>query len=238
MKSNAQSPNGWPSLSVQTILESKTPSLISTSRRYGEHVAFDVVLAILNDFLTFLGQDIPTGAKNEVVRLILAKYPNYQPETVRLCFERIKTGHFGTIYGQVNGMAIMEFFGKFDVELDGEIVELRATESEKNKKNNDFVESIFNPISYDEKCRLEFLKIKQTLEKIGKSNELKEKESKSEISIKAEPDQIQLWIREFDDLYKSTGNLSGTVKSVEYNGNRLFLLGFLNEKRNELKNEN
>ena len=80
--------------------------------------------------------------------------------------------------------------------------------------------------------------IKQTLEKIGKANEIKEKETKAQISIKAEPDQIQLWMLQFDDLYKSTGNLSGTVKSVEYNGNRFFLLGFLNEKRNELDNEN
>ncbi len=133
-------------------------------------------------------------------------------------------------------MVIMEFFAKFDVELDGEIIELRAAESEKNKKNKDFVESIFNPISYDEKCRLEFMAIKQTLEKIGKSNELKEKESKSEIKIQAEPDQIQLWMREFDELYKTTGNMSGTIKSIEYNGNRFFLLGFLDEKRNELKN--
>ena len=236
MTNNVQSLNSWPTLSVQKILETKTPSLISTSRRYGQAVAEKVILAILNDFLTFLGQDMPNGMKNQLTALILAKYPNYQPETVRLCFDRIKTGHFGTIYGQVNGMAIMEFFTKFDIELDGEIIELRAAESERNKKNNDFVDSIFNPISYDEKCRLEFIAIKQTLEKIGKSNEIKEKEKKAEISIKAEPDQIQLWMREFDELYKSTGNLSGTVKSVEYNGNRFFLLGFLDVKRNELKN--
>lgn len=236
MTNNVQSLNSLQTLSVQKILETKTPSLISTSRRYGQAVAEKVILAILNDFLTFIGQDMPNGMKNQLTGLILAKYPNYQPETVRLCFERIKTGHFGTIYGQVNGMVIMEFFAKFDIELDGEIIDLRAAESERNKKNNDFVDSIFNPISYDEKCRLEFIAIKRTLEKIGKSNEIKEKEKKAEISVKAEPDQIQLWMREFDDLYKSTGNLSGTVKSVEYNGNRFFLLGFLDVKRNELKN--
>lgn len=124
----------------------------------------------------------------------------------------------------------MEFFKKFDIEIDTEIAEFRKIESLKNKKADNYVLPENNV--GDEKSRAWQL-LKADLKKIGE-----EKEGKKEnltIQIKQPSSIIQKWLKEFDELYKKTGRLNEHFKTVEYCGERIGLMKFLETKEEELK---
>lgn len=143
-------------------------------------------------------------------------------------------GDYGPLYGQITGMNIMEMFKKFDIELDGEIIAYRQKEASEFKNSNDFIKAIENGNSdvYDELCRKEFAKIKETLKFIGSGMMPKEKENRH-LSINAEPDLIQKWLREFDQLFgsKGTGTESAGIKFVLFDGNWMSQFKFLEIKR-------
>jgi len=227
-------------LSVKEILECKTPTISRSSVIAGRPIVIDLIDLIITDFLEFIGQTLSITQRQMISEKILDEYPNYLPETIRLCFSRISSGRYGVIYGQVNGMVIMEFFKKFDAELDEEVIDVRAKESDNHKKG---IISILNIETDDEKKVEAFRKMKEDLMQIGK-----EKEVKKTVSHKINDTQInqlnnenkktsgsiiQQWIREFDDLYKSTGIQSQAVKRVTYNGDNLGLLEFLDIKQKE-----
>ena len=220
--------------SVSDILAAKSPSLISLTRTHGEKKVLISIRAILIDFSNFVGQELNDSQLNQASRLILETYPNYKPEHLKLCFDRIKSGKYGTIYGAVNGLVIMEFIKKFDIQLDEETTEIRQTEARINKKEPGLIEFISNGSSEDQKKAEAFRLLKADLLKIGKEKENDHKIAPT-IKINAPTDLTQVWLREFDELFVKTGDIRKPIKIVEVEGIKMSLLMFLDYKEKQLK---
>ena len=232
-------------LSVVDVLNATSITLGRTNTKYGNDIAIGIIKKELNDYILFVGQDINESAKSQVCELILSNYPNYLPETIKLAFLRIKSGRYGKIYGVVNGSVIMDFFKLFDIELDEEIVQIKKLESDKNKKDYNFY--ISSPASDDDRINGAYKLMMDDLKKIGKDKELIKSAThklnntqSSQLSgenHKSSGGIIQEWIREFDELFKVTGDITKPVKYVEYNKFRVTLLEFLDLKQKEFNDE-
>mgnify|MGYP003393970318 CR=1 FL=1 len=232
--------------SVQTILTTPAPTLAVNSVKIGREVVVGAINLLVADFLEFVGKKLTETQERLVSEMILEMYPNYHMDTVRLCLFRIASGRYGTIYGDVNGMVVMEFFKKFDLELDEEIHLIRSKESDVHKKG---IASILNIQTDDEKKAEAFRLMKEDLIKIGKEKEIKktygiqfgisetEQVMTGQKNKKTSGSIIQQWLREFDELYKSTGIPSHQTKTVEYCEIRLNQLEFLEMKQKEFNNQ-
>ena len=90
----------------------------------------------------------------------------------------------------------------------------------------------------NEQNRIEaFAKLKNELKELSKLKDAKKVEMAKTIQYNAPGGIIQQWMREFDELYKSTGNPSHQVKTVEYCEIRLNQLEFLDMKQKEFNNQ-
>lgn len=208
-------------------MELKTLSIQTTAIKFSKDISIEMISLFVKDFLQFLNQNMTEPQIIGVAELFLVNYGHYKPEWIREGFNRIKSGKYGKIFGQVNGMVVMDFFLHFDQEFTEEISEYRRKESHNAKQSTSHVEFISNPITYDDQKKNAWASVKQDLQRIGKQHEQKINEP---IKIKAPNPVIQDWMKEFDDLFKKSGNLSG-VKFVSIDGKNMTQLDFLEYKR-------
>lgn len=199
-----------------------------------------MVTPLIEQLEFFVGYELKEGQRDILAQMIVNTYPNYSINHVRMCFQRIMAGNYGSLYGQITGMNVMEMFKKFDIELDGEIISYRQRESNEHKKSNEFIKAIErgNSDVYDELCKKEFKKIKETLKFIGSAMLPKETNNNMQIKIDAEADVVQKWLREFDRLFgsKGTGRESAGIKYVFFENQWVSQMKFLKVKRDNFIN--
>lgn len=192
------------------------PMLSTLASIGGNKLPLNVVKLAVLDFLLFIGQTLDGRVIDQICELIYAKYRIYRPDHLKLCFDNIKTGKYGKIYGQVNGQYIMECFAKFDLELDEAIQDYNRAKSDEFKKGSFVLQSVPTEIL-------------DTAKRIGRENA----PSKNVVKIEGNTDKLHEWIKEFDQVHRETRNSTEPVKRIEYNKQLLTLTEFLEVKQNE-----
>lgn len=213
--------------SVKEAIECGQPSLIKIGHDKGEEIAFRVVKVHVKAFLDFLGQELSESAINDIAEIIIANYGHYNDMVLKEAFLRIKSGRYTKEFGKITGLMITEMFSQFDLEYGLEIAEYRERETHNAKNNTSHIEFILNPVTDDDRKQNAYAMMRQDLDKIGKQQE---KPMYEPIKIEAPKSLIQDWIKEFDELYKKSGNLNG-VKFVSVDGKNMTQLDFLEYKR-------
>ncbi len=203
--------NDFPDLMTAT-----NPMLSTLASVGGNKLPLNVIKLAVLDFLLFIGQTLDARVIDQICELLYAKYKIYRPDHLKLCFDSIKSGKYGKIYGQVNGQYIMECFAKFDLELDEAVQEYNRTKSDEFKKGN-FVLS--NAPS----------EILETAKRIGKENA----PTRNTVKIESNTDKVHEWIKEFDRIHRETRSSTEAIKRIEYNNETLTLTEFLEVKHNE-----
>ncbi len=130
-----------------------------------------------------------------LLSIILNKYPNYKPEHFKLFFTRALAGDYGKSFDRVDGPEILNWFTKFDLELDEEIMYERQTEAaihKQNMKDPNYQKDIYKFVG----LTVNDLK-KETVEKVETLDKVTPEPRKRTL----EEQLIQDWMKRFHELW-------------------------------------
>jgi hypothetical protein len=181
--------------SVEQILKSESPSFaLIKNQPNGNAIAQAMLSKLMIDFVNYLniGKSMGENQIVETVKLMLEDYSILKPDDFVLFFNRAKKGNYGKAYDRMDGMVIFEWLEMFMQERIQEIEQIRRNENIRFQKelNTDVTVGLpeyFKPL-------LEKKPIEPEIKPLNQTHEQK---------------QINVWIKEFDDLWFSQGSESG-----------------------------
>jgi hypothetical protein len=134
--------------------------------------------------------------------LIIKEYYHLSLEDLKHFFDMIKLGKYGTMYESFDGGKVLTALGKYDVQRETELIELRAkTKNDLNKSNK--------VLGFLTDEQLTLLHSNFGIKEIPKANQLPEKSEHDKL--------IQSYFKEFDLLYNNGKDKEGQ-RFVEYKG--------------------
>lgn len=107
------------------------PTLATMKSEIGYSMTFQIIAALLTNFLSSLNVVQPTEMQIfEITKELISDYPTYKPEDFKIFFTNCKKGKYGEFYNRIDMQTIYKMLSQFDAER----TELFESELE-NKKN-------------------------------------------------------------------------------------------------------
>lgn len=131
----------------------KAPTLTVVKEAFGVDPAEGWIMAQLEDLNEFSGVAVKMSSEQmeETSRLILQEYPYFKVTELMLFMHRFKCGNYGTLYGVVDPLVIMQALFQFASERRAELTfyENREKERKKNEERERWL-SAPNRMTYSE----------------------------------------------------------------------------------------
>lgn len=114
----------------------KAPTLAVVKEAFGIDPAEAWIMAQLEDLNEFAGVAVKMslGQMEETSRLILQEYPYFKVTEFMLFLHRFKCGNYGTLYGVVDPLVIMQALFQFASERRAELAFYENRERERKKQ--------------------------------------------------------------------------------------------------------
>lgn len=206
-------------MTITQAIASNTPALgtITQIVKNGDILAKAIIVHAINDLNKFFNfQNIMTIAQiGETSEMILKDYNALKTEDIRVCFANGKKGHYGQLYGRLDGQIIMMWLSQYSTDRTNEYLRIKDF-NEKQALNKKIDPSEINPDG--QKKVLEILK-----DAIKKPEEIKP-EKKERVKSTYEI-LIQRFYRQFtkialkrnyDDSYRFIFMYGKVINANEY----------------------
>lgn len=124
---------------VDRVFFGKAPKLRILAEAYGQHIAESWLTIQLNDLSEFAGckGKLSKRQYEELAKMILETYPNYNLAEFMLFCHRFKLCRYGRFYGAVDPMVILQSLDKFNEEREQAHYEHQRTENRKQQEESE-----------------------------------------------------------------------------------------------------
>lgn len=168
----------------------------------------------LNKFLNF--QNIMTTEQiAETALMILSDYNALKIEDIRVCFNNGKKGHYGQLYGRLDGQIIMLWLSQYSTDRTNEYLRIKDF-NEKQALNKRIAPEEINPEGQKKVIEM----MKEALKSVEPAKVEKPVREKTASEIR-----IQKWLRDFtklsihknyDESYRFIFRYGKVINSAEY----------------------
>lgn len=142
----------------------KAPTLAVVKEAFGVNPAEGWLMAQLEDLNEFSGvaTKMSPGQMEETSRLILQEYPYFKVTEFMLFMHRFKCGNYGTLYGTVDPLIVMQALLQFAGERRAELTFFENRQRDR-KLQEERKQWAGNAVSYEEYLRIKKAKEKETI---------------------------------------------------------------------------
>lgn len=213
------------------VLAAKTSkSFKKIASLYGERELQLFLADIIAETAQFMnvGKNMNAAQCLQTAEIIMARYPAFHLEDMKLCMHNGKAGDYGKTYDRFDGMIILEWFDKYSIEKIEYIENAHYTSKtvlnafefkDMDEKVSNTIKNIFSP---------------QIEEKGNNQKNDPPQNNLSEFDV-----LVQKWIKEFDVIFEDQKNNYtcssefGTMKFIDFNGKIISCEEFLKVKVHE-----
>lgn len=116
------------SLQQERCLVGKAPSIARVAQTYGSNVATCWMELQVNNLIEFAGIERKRDNKQteDIATVLMSNAPFLKLTEWMLFFHRFKSGEFGTLYGTIDGIKILEALSKFKAWRMAELTRIEA----------------------------------------------------------------------------------------------------------------
>lgn len=197
---------------IEQVIKQGERSIAYLKREYSDEVVKALLVVEIDKLLRFfnLSKSMDDFQIVETIKLIQQDYYYLSILDFKLFFNRLRKGEYGSLYGKIDGLTILERLNQYDLERTNTYQTIRANENIRHKKEND------KPMSKE---------VAEKLREMFKDKPIKKAERKQSKDLSP----TQRWIKQFDNLYLKYGENKG-IRTILINGSRFDLNQFLNRK--------
>lgn len=119
-------------------IKSNFPSVGRLKREYGDTKVKAVLVDLLVDFIEFInvGKTFNASQVTQTVQMMQEYFPHFNLADLKLFFDKMKLGHFGSFYDRMDGQLILEKMDVYNQDRMNEFEQIRLQQDREVVKKN------------------------------------------------------------------------------------------------------
>ncbi len=203
---------------IQAI-KSSAPSVGKLKAVYGDTKIKALLIDMLADFVEFInvGKTFNGSQLAQTVQMVQQYFPHFNLADLKLFFDKMKLGHYGSFYDRMDGQLILEKMEEYNQDRMNEYERLKVAR-DKEQVKNDPIGSGYHPDV-----------VKALKDAIGDKKPFQQKVMQPRTLNEAELFH-QRCLKQFDNLYRKHGQQISTVRFLVFNNKRYTIDTFIERK--------
>lgn len=210
---------------IQAI-KSSAPSVGKLKAVYGDTKIKALLVDMLADFIEFInvGKTFNGSQLAQTVQMVQQYFPHFNLADLKLFFDKMKLGHYGSFYDRMDGQLILEKMEEYNQDRMNEYEKLKVSR-DKERVKNDPIGSGYHPDV-----------VKALKDAIGDKKPFQQKVLQTRTLNEAELFH-QRCLKQFDNLYRKHGQQISTVRFLVFKNKRYTIDTFIERKINNKINQ-